>query len=161
MTGIEIKGNRNVGYNIKEYYKTLAPAEIERVSYLADDLKLIANKRQIKTFLDMGAGRGAMSAYVILQFPESFGTLVDIVPQNTLLKFLPNIEKRYEIFKWPCKEHLVGRQFDLVLSIDVLEHIPNYKKTLLDLFQYVKENAYLYIQTPSKYPSPNLSTIGI
>jgi 2-polyprenyl-3-methyl-5-hydroxy-6-metoxy-1,4-benzoquinol methylase len=53
------------------------------------------------------------------------------------------------------------KDFDLVLFMDVVEHIPDWKSVLSGLMRYVKPGGYLYIQAPSNYPSPNWPTFKI
>ena len=138
----------------------LPHSDTERASYLVRDLRhLPADARRISTFLDMGAGSGSMSAVVATLYPEARGVLVDIKDRLTLKELLPGGGmERLQGFGWPATEQLRGKSFDLVLSMDVLEHIPKWKEALEDLIRYVAPGGYLYIQAPSNYPSPNWPT---
>ena len=137
------------------------PAQ-ERGSYLYNDLKTCFSPDTQFTFLDMGAGSGSMSAIILSQFQHSRGELVDVVSRLKMHEFVPNIdENRFVQHPYPATEQLSGKEFDLVLSMDVLEHIPDWKTALHGLFQYVRPNGYLYIQTPSNYPSPSYPATSV
>jgi len=73
-----------------------------------------------------------------------------------LKEYLPELDDdRYTIIVLSELEDVVQANFDLVLFMDVVEHIPDWKAALRGLFRYVKPGGYLYIQAPSNYPSPN------
>ena len=42
----------------------------------------------------------------------------------------------------------VGKKFDLIVNIDVLEHIKDYKKVIHNFYNLLAKNGYLYIHTP-------------
>lgn len=134
----------------------------ERASFLAADLSLIEPDTVIREFLDMGAGSGSMSATVLKIYPQSHGTLIDVVSRSRMKEFLPDLgEERYRILGWSELNMISSDRFNLVLVMDVLEHIPDWKSALKALFNHVDAGGYLYIQTPSDYPSPNWPALNI
>lgn len=142
--------------------KALPVPDIERAEYLVADFESHLSESKIATVLDMGAGSGSMTAACLSIFPLAEATLVDVTDRLTLDEFLDRAQQeRCMGLDWPAKEELAGKKFDLVLSMDVLEHVPDWRGALRQLFEYVAEGGYLYIQTPSRYPSPNWSSRGI
>jgi len=55
----------------------------------------------------------------------------------------------------PNLTNIIDEKFDLVISTDVLEHIPDWRKAFKKLCGYLAVNGFLYIQTPSNNPSPS------
>lgn len=148
--------------DVRSILEKLPASDFERASYLLDDLRKIPADHRPTSFLDMGAGSGSMAAVVCLMFPGISGVLVDAISRLTLINQLPiETQARLSFLQWPCETELNGRGFDLVLSIDVLEHIPDWKSALKQLTSHVAPEAYLYLQTPSAYPSPNWPTATI
>jgi 2-polyprenyl-3-methyl-5-hydroxy-6-metoxy-1,4-benzoquinol methylase len=136
--------------------KNLGIAEQERLLYMKNDLTQHIPQEHVFSFLDMGCGQGTMSAGVLLMYENAKGTLVDI---QDIFSFPENINKlvcnRYSFIPWRRVDELNNVKFDLVISTDVLEHIPNWRNAFRNLSKYLCEGGYLYIQTPSNYPSPN------
>jgi len=148
--------------NIENLINRFPPADIERASYLWRDLELINNATRPQTLLDMGTGSGSMSAVVALKFPGISGRLVDVDARLEHLDLIPEENRvNLEFELWPCEEKLQGMVFDLVMSMDVLEHIPDWRTAIEALKNYVADDGLLYIQTPSNYPSPNWPTLSV
>jgi len=137
----------------------LPNADVERACYLRRDLQQIEAEDTPQSMLDMGTGTGSMAAVVTMIFPGISGKLVDVKTQLQHLELMPKEDiKNLSFEKWPCEDSLQGQVFDLVLSMDVLEHIPDWRSAVETLKKYVAERGFLYIQTPSSYPSPNWPT---
>ncbi len=148
---------------INQYIESLSPAEQERLRYLLQDLRLCkVTAGNTFRFLDMGAGSGAMSAGVMLLFQEAEGTLVDIQDRFNLPDSVSDSTSgRYRFVPWMNVTDISEERFDLVISTDVLEHIPKWTETLQELCDYLAVGGYLYIQVPSNYPSPNYPILGV
>ena len=143
-------------HTIEPYLQALCAAEQERLRYLLQDLRLCRFARDDFRFLDMGAGSGTMSAGVLLLFAQSQGTLVDIQDRfNFPESVLEQIAGRYHFVPWKEVDSIRDAKFDLVVSTDVLEHIPNWTVAFNGLCQHLNPGGYLYVQVPSNYPSPN------
>jgi len=131
----------------------------ERANYLIEDLGTLDAECGIEHFLDMGAGSGSMSAVVLTMFPNSHGVLVDVVSRLQIKEYLPSLDdNRYETVGFAELAPIVRDNYDLVLFMDVIEHIPDWKSALRGLFGRVRSGGYLYVQAPSNYPSPNWPT---
>ena len=147
---------------IDQYLETLSPAEQERLQYLLHDLQLCKPTGERFRFLDMGAGSGTMSIGVLLMFEKAEGTLVDIqdrfaIPDTISVSF----SDRYRFVSWKSLAEIREDKFDLVISTDVLEHIPKWTESLQNLCNYLAVGGYLYIQVPSNYPSPNYPRLKV
>ncbi len=139
---------------MSDFIQNLPLDQQERAGFLALDLDLI--ERAPKSLLDMGTGSGCMVAVLLNKYPDLGGVLVDSVHSLKHLDALPDTDReRFSFVKWPYGDGLDGQSFDLVMSIDVLEHIPNWKLAIDELTGHVAPGGHLYIQTPSDHPSPN------
>jgi len=127
--------------------ESFPPADAERAGYLLADLSWIQHQRQLPTeFLDMGAGSGSMSAVVMAMFPGIHSCLVDVVSRLIYLDHLTEEERaRVEVLDGPNNEALEGRQFDLVLTMDVLEHIADWRSAIDRLTGMVRPGGFLYV----------------
>ena len=147
---------------IDQYTESLSPAEQERLRYLLHDLRLCKVTGDKFRFLDMGAGSGTMSAGVLLLFERAEGTLVDIQDRFAFPDSVSeSISGRYRFVPWSNITDISEEKFDLVISTDVLEHIPQWTKSLQELCKYLAVAGYLYIQVPSNYPSPNYPSLRV
>ncbi len=144
---------------LKKYIDAVDNASRERAAHLIEDLSRFDHANDEFCFLDMGAGAGLMSIILLTMFPGSRGTLVDPVDRFSIPRdLLDRVKGRFESISWGDISKLEDGAFDLVLSIDVLEHVPNLKSAFHQLTSFVKSGGFLYIQTPSAYPSPNWPT---
>lgn len=106
---------------------------------------------QPKKILDAGSGIGAYTFYLSQLFPKAFITAGDvdkkklksarIIGKSLALK---NIEFIYFDLRNVDKK----QKYDLIVSIDVLEHIENYKNSLKNLYMLLNKKGYLYIHVP-------------
>jgi len=134
------------------------PSDAERAAFMLQDFAQISGDAP-RSFLDMGAGSGSMSAVIALRFPGIRGVLVDVIARLTYLDLLTKEQRDgLESLNDPEDSRLSDRRFDLVCSMDVLEHIPDWQAALIALKRHVAPAGYLYIQAPSNYPSPNFPT---
>ena len=129
---------------------------------MLDDLDLASLSNRSFKFLDFGAGTGCISASVLVRFPQSSGTLVDVNKRLDLNEHIQEaIKGRYNNISWDNVKSIPRHSFDLVISTDVLEHIPDWKSAFRSLVTYLAPGGYLYVQAPSRYPSPNWPYQGI
>lgn len=111
-------------------------------------------KSKPQKILDAGSGIGVYSIWAKKNFPKAQVTGCEI--DNNKLKFskdfvkelgLDNLEFVYgDVTKQNLKE-----SFDLIINIDVLEHIKDYKKVLKNFYTSLSYKGYLYIHTPQPY----------
>lgn len=141
---------------IERYIESLCHAEQERLLHLLKDLRLCESSGKKFRFLDMGAGSGTMSVGVLLLMENAEGTLVDIQDRFDVSDEMAEIlADRYRFIEWKNLPDLRDQKFNLVISTDVLEHIPDWRQAFQDLCGFMDVGGYLYVQVPSNYPSPN------
>lgn len=111
----------------------------------------LSNKK-IKKILDAGSGIGIYSIWLKDKFSDARvdGWEIDQNKIEFSKKFvqelgLDNVNFVYgDVTKTPK----IKSEYDLIVSIDVLEHIENYKKVLQNFYKLLRPGGYLYIHTP-------------
>jgi len=109
-------------------------------------------KKNIKSILDAGSGIGVYSFWLAKKFPHSkvLGGEIDIDKIIFTKKFAKiinadNVEFEYYDITNPTKNR---NKYDLIINIDVLEHVDNYKKVLKNFYELLTPRGYLYLHTP-------------
>jgi len=110
-----------------------------------------------KKVLEVGSGTGAFLKILEKTFSDSFEAVgVDISPigkkyhQKKKIKFI-HIDAQKLSFK--------DKSFDLVFSIDAIEHIMNPQKAIMEMYRVTKKNGLILIRTRN-YRSP-LTTFSL
>lgn len=110
-------------------------------------LKNLKNKEKKLNILDIGCGGGNVVGFLSKKFPNWTITGVD-VSKTALLAArskYPKINfKMAGINKLPFKSN----SFDVVIVLDVLEHIEGYKAALIEVKRVMKPDSVLFIATP-------------
>ena len=91
-------------------------------------------------FLDFGCGIGDFCAYM-----RDFGWAVEGVE---LSEFAAERVRKKNI---EVHHYLLARQYDLISAINVLEHVPNPKKTIEELKAHLSPGGVLAIQVPNDF----------
>lgn len=122
-----------------------------RSLYFVKILKEKLENKKIKNILDAGSGIGTYSFLLANKFPDSrvFGGDIDEEKIKFCKSFskkmqLPNVEFGYFDVEKPSFKH----RFDLIVNIDVLEHVNDYKKVIKNFNKLLNEGGYLYIHAP-------------
>ncbi|NLZ24528.1 class I SAM-dependent methyltransferase [Candidatus Dojkabacteria bacterium] len=98
-------------------------------------------KEEIKNLIEIGAGEGYWSAKLAAFFPNSKLISSDIsnieypIRKEYLKKYTNVLVKQDDATKLKYKEN----EFDLVICLEVLEHIPNAEKALSEIFRINKK----------------------
>lgn len=108
--------------------------------------------KNLKKILDAGCGIGTYTFLLGKTYPQAKVTGGDIAKYKlkscqAMAKELglKNVEFDYlDITKTNNKENY----YDLVVNIDVLEHVANYELVLKNFFKILHRNGYLYIHVP-------------
>jgi len=135
------KLKQNFKYSLKDYFQNKDRLE-KRFGKLT---KIILKFKNNGKLLDVGAGFGLLTS-ILYRLGKFKITVVE--PENEA-HFLRKIPK--EIFKKNFSDFLkINKQkFDLILLIDVLEHLKNPKKSLLEIKKILNNNGFLVIQLPN------------
>ena len=121
-----------------------------RFHYLRKEIKdlSIAPKKT----LDAGCGRGQLSFWLAKKFPHSSITGIDINPANVQhcrdLSEKQSLTDRLSFHEGDLQDLASTQKYDLIVCIDVLEHIPDFKKAALNLAQNLSKDGTLIIHTP-------------
>lgn len=112
-------------------------------------------KKKFKKILDAGSGIGIYSFWLARKFPEANVYGGEIA--NDKLKFssefgekigLSNIKFNY----FDVTKKVNGKpNYDLIVNIDVLEHIDNYKQVIKNFHKLLRTAGFLYIHTPQPH----------
>jgi 2-polyprenyl-3-methyl-5-hydroxy-6-metoxy-1,4-benzoquinol methylase len=106
-----------------------------------------------KNILDAGCGIGAYSFYLAKNFPKVKidGEELDKNKINFCKTFARELDlKNLNFFYGNLTKENTRRKknYDLIINIDVLEHVKEYKKTLKTFYNSLKKGGYLYIHVP-------------
>jgi SAM-dependent methyltransferase len=142
----------------KAYLKILGIPEIGfqiRGLYFFDLINKNIGNKKIKDILDAGSGIGAYTFYLSKRFPKS-KIIGGEIARDKLL-FTTNFAKehgfdnvafaKFDVTATPKEKN----KYELIVNIDVLEHIENYKKVLNNFYKLLKPGGYLYIHTPQPH----------
>lgn len=128
---------------INSYYTNLQGFELE---FLVKNISLFNSKKNIKV-LDLGCGGGNVAGFLKKKFPnwEIYG--IDISK-----KAIINANKNYKGIKFLVSgAHSLpfeDNQFDLILSLDTLEHFENYQKVITEISRILKKGGIFYLAVP-------------
>lgn len=107
-----------------------------------------------KNILDAGSGIGVYAFYLHALFPRAKveGTDIDEDKIQFCKRFAKeignkNIDFRYKNIAPP---HQGRKRYDLIVNIDVLEHIRQYKQVLKNFSLLLHPGGYLFIHTPHR-----------
>lgn len=92
-------------------------------------------------FLDFGCGVGDLCQYM-----QGFGWAVEGVELSVYASEIAK-KKGIEVHK----DLSATTEYDIISTINVLEHIPNPKETILELKSHLAEGGVLIIQTPNDF----------
>ena len=131
------------------YRENLSGYEIARWVALEHFIKNILKREKIKNMLDYGCGNGLHVNLWKKLFPQADLNFCDI--SNIALESLITI---YPEFKNKCfeidqnREFKLDSYFDLILSIEVMEHVENLDNYLNDIFKLLKPGGFFIWTTP-------------
>jgi 2-polyprenyl-3-methyl-5-hydroxy-6-metoxy-1,4-benzoquinol methylase len=96
--------------------------------------------------LDAGCGDGHYAVKMGRKFPYARVTAMDIRPVISLNKFPTNVS----VVSGDLLFLRTADTYDIIYSIDVLEHIPGNCRIIQNFFRALKPGGYLYIHMPNK-----------
>lgn len=130
--------------------KALGPSKKMRLSILLEYIKGLGGEVRLKRFLDYGCGSGWLYQHLKhLNFDEHH--IYDVTPSvvQTVKEMFPMVVPWAGTGDLPSA--VPSANFDLVASIEVLEHVPFAKKKdfLLDVHRVLKPGGYYFLTTPN------------
>lgn len=114
-------------------------------------LKKILDKYEKLKILDYGCGVGTISLYLASRGHNVIGLDVS---KNAIKAAKTNAKKlKLKNVKFFLADKInrnkMKKMFDLVLMIEVIEHVPDDKKVIKEVSSYLKKDGYLILTTPS------------
>ena len=114
-------------------------------------LKLSCERAEIEdgqSILELGCGWGSLTCYMAKNFPKSQITAVSNSKDQKL--FIENRCKKDEInnisvITADMNDFTIDSEYDRVVSIEMFEHMRNYKKLLKKVSSFLRENGKLFI----------------
>ncbi|MYC76697.1 class I SAM-dependent methyltransferase, partial [Candidatus Poribacteria bacterium] len=138
------------------YYRNFAPA-LERLLFISKHLKKLDESNM--QFCDLGFGPGVLTQFILQEKPKWHGWGIDISPEcvhyaNKLMK-LKEIDARVQLTTGDVRQLAYGDEtFDLILAMEVLEHIPDPLEGLQEAVRVLKPGGYAITSIPVQLPIP-------
>jgi len=112
--------------------------------------ELPGSKTELTQILDLGCGRGWLTNLL-----STYGTVTGVEPVATVVKYANGIFPELNIIAGNANTLLANGyagKFDIIVSSEVLEHIPDDKKDEFakGMNELLKEGGYAIISTPRK-----------
>lgn len=119
-------------------------------------------RNAIRQVLDFGCGSGVMLPYLSQISSQVTAMDVDLLPLERVQKHIPlaaNVEVK-DAAKNGISD-LPKNSFDLIIALDVLEHVKDLPRTLNELLALLKQGGQLIVSGPHrKYPLSYRSQSG-
>lgn len=151
----KIKADSNVSFLKKIYVRLFGIPEIGlqiRSMYFKKILAANSLNKKLKNILDAGSGIGAYTFLLGQSYPQAKVMGGDI--DKNKLKICQIITKELGLrnvkFNYLniAEKNIKKNYYDLVVNIDVLEHVNDYRLVLANFFRTLRRNGYLYIHVP-------------
>ena len=113
--------------------------------------KKIKKKKNIK-FLEIGAGHGLMSKYLIEESQSNNGTICDISKKSLelvkeILKKKLKLNRQIEFRRNDFFKLKISTKFDFIIMGEVVEHVTNPVKFILKAKKLLQKNGIIFLST--------------
>lgn len=138
------------------YYRNFEPA-LERLRFISKQLKKL-DESDMK-FCDLGFGPGVLTQFILEEKPAWTACGIDISPEcvyyaEKLMK-LKGVNDRVQFTTGDVRNlPYADNTFDLVLAMEVLEHIPDPLEGLQAAIRVLKPGGYAITSIPVQLPIP-------
>ena len=138
------------------YYRNFEPA-LERLRFISKQLKKL-NESDMQ-FCDLGFGPGVLTQFILQKKPAWTACGIDINPEcvhyaEKLMK-LKGVNNRVQFTTGDVRElPYADDTFDLILAMEILEHIPDPLKGLLEAVRVLKPGGYAITSIPVQLSIP-------
>jgi len=123
-----------------------------RTRYVKRELrKLMKNGRECGKILDAGFGYGQYSYWLMRKYPKAQLTSVEIEPMmiEDFRSFLRKIKREnVELQELDLTKMTYENQFNLALSVDVMEHIEDDEKVFANIYRSLQPGGVFLMHTP-------------
>ena len=135
----------------EKWIGTLQAAAVVRSLHLSWTLKKHVRRDKKYSILDAGSGEGASLTIVqARRFNESQFVAVDLYQKGPSKQHLP-IPLNITFVKKDLFKYVGTNQYDVIVCLDVLEHIDNYRKILSLFYEWLKRDGKLVVHVPSAH----------
>ena len=134
------------------FYKLLGVMFL-REWYVKQELRSqLGHRREPFTVYDAGSGFGQYSYFIAKQFPDATIYGIDLKAEqiadcNQFFRAIGLVQCSFAVEDLIQIQH--SEKFDVILSVDVMEHIPDDVSVFQNFFRALKKNGLLFINTPS------------
>jgi 2-polyprenyl-3-methyl-5-hydroxy-6-metoxy-1,4-benzoquinol methylase len=114
-------------------------------------MEYVQSPTPYEKILDFGCGSGVMLPYLSSISTQVIAMDVDLLPIQSVQKYIPlakNVEVK-DATKTAITD-LPANSFDLIIALDVLEHVHDLPKTLSELLGLLKPNGQLIVSGPTE-----------
>lgn len=144
------KQNKNWNYELTNFHEQHAsnshPIDLASRATAIKILKSKFDKYSKFSILELGSSSGFFAIELKKNFPNATVIASDIILENII-----NISEKYEIptICFDIEDTFFGEKiFDVILSLNVLEHINNDTKAISNMNKMLKDDGYLYAEVP-------------
>lgn len=131
---------------------TLASSETEMLALTCERAKL----KERQNVLELGCGWGSLSLFMAARYPSSSFTVVSNSKTQKLYidgEALKREIKNLRVITCDINEFSIDEKFDRVVSVEMFEHLRNYKVLLNRISRWLKDDGKLFVHifTHHKY----------
>jgi 2-polyprenyl-3-methyl-5-hydroxy-6-metoxy-1,4-benzoquinol methylase len=123
--------------------------ELLRWEIIKRFLKIVNNRNSDDRIdiLDLGCGRGWLSNLL-----SNYGDVVGIEPIKPVVEYAKKLFSHIHFLNGTAKKLLNDKKFDLIVSSEVIEHIPDLEKVnfIKDINNLLNKKGFLILTTPRK-----------
>ena len=126
---------------------------IYRVTYLKyiDSIFKNIEKKDNISVLEYGCGVGSFIRSLLTSRYDNCIELINGVDiSNTAIKMASNHTKSQKVYFYPLDEFIFPvKKYDLVASLEVIEHIPNVQKIVKKMSESINQGGIIFLTTPN------------
>ena len=144
--------------NLKKKYLKIIHEEsycedrINEVLFGYSELKSTLDSNKIGSVLEIGTGTGMLLSELKLAYPEidMFGLEPHVDDHSKFEKIYRELDtKKIKIFNEKIEDFKTDIKFDLIFSINVIEHVNDYENFIVKAHRFLKKNGKIIILCPN------------
>jgi len=139
------------------YYKTIDPRSLSPLiakSLIKEVLFLVQKEldKPIKeiSVLDVGSGYGGYAFEIEKQVKKVVGVEPFFPAYQKAIEQKRKIHSKIEFFNLPIENFKTRQKFDLVICLTTIEHMPEARKSFMQIFKLMRRGALIYLTAPNR-----------
>ena len=145
-------------------YRGIKPSEVDTGTLLNRKKRLALIRRfysiQGKKIIDCGCGTGQYVLAFLEAGGDAFGIEYQKVKVAEFKRDFPQFAAR--VYEGDIEQmQFASASFDMALLNEVLEHVPNERKALKEIYRILKPNSYSFIFSPNRLYPFETHTVGL